>query len=168
MYALLIDEYLSGEQLLRRAVDGVTGTQLDEHPLEGRWSIRELVCHVADFEIIYADRMKRVIAERQPRFIGGDPDVFAAGLAYRNRSIEDEFIVINAVRCQMDVIFQSLSRSDFQRTGMHPRDGAQTLAELLQRITDHHHIRFVEANAERWLASLKFNRPCRPLTFIEE
>ena len=147
MVAVLIDKYLAGPDLLRHAVDDLTEVQLDEHPIEGRWSIREVVCHLADFEPIYADRMKRVIAEEQPRFNGGDPGLFAARLAYRKRSVENELAVIKSVRLQMAVILRSLSKADFERSGMHPREGALTLTVLLQRITDHlpHHLGFIDA-----------------------
>ena len=45
-------------------------------------SIRQVVCHVTDFEIVSADRVKRVLAEDNPTMFGGDPDAFAAALAY--------------------------------------------------------------------------------------
>ena len=42
----------------------------------------EVVCHISDFELVYADRMKRVVAEDRPTMFGGDPDLFASKLAY--------------------------------------------------------------------------------------
>lgn len=74
----LIDQYLAGPQKLRHAIVGMTDGQLDATPIPGRWSTRQVVCHIADFEPVYADRMKRVIAMSEPTFFGGDPDVFAA------------------------------------------------------------------------------------------
>jgi hypothetical protein len=56
--------------------------QLDARPVEDKWSTRLVICHLADFEPIYADRMKRVIAEQCPTFHGGDPDTFAARRLY--------------------------------------------------------------------------------------
>jgi uncharacterized damage-inducible protein DinB len=88
--AKLIDEYLAGPRRLRSAVEGMTGEQLDAAPIPGKWTTRQVVCHLADFEPIYADRMKRVIAEERPTFFGGDPDVFAARLAYAARDVEEE------------------------------------------------------------------------------
>jgi uncharacterized damage-inducible protein DinB len=147
MNAELINSYLAGAALVRQAVDDLTDAQLDAHPIACRWSIRQVVCHLADFEPIYADRMKRVVAEERPTFAGGDPGMFAARLSYGHRPLANELKVIESVRRQMAVILFSLSTDDFQRTGMHPRNGALTLATLLQRITDHipHHLRFIEA-----------------------
>ena len=64
----LIDDYAAGPERLRQAITGMSNEQLDAKPIPGTWSTRQVVCHVADFEPIYADRMKRVIAEDEPTF----------------------------------------------------------------------------------------------------
>ena len=56
----LIVQYLAGPQLIRQAVFGMTDEQLDAAPIAGKWSTRQVVCHIADFEPVYADRMKRI------------------------------------------------------------------------------------------------------------
>src|SRR3954468_9286691 len=93
--------------------------QLDAKPIAGKWSSRQVVCHIVDFEPIYADRMKRVIAENCPTFFGGDPDTFAAHLAYEHREIATELALMAAVRRQMAEILRELKASDFQRMGNH-------------------------------------------------
>lgn len=142
----LIDEYLAGPQQLRQAISGLTAEQLDATPVPGKWSTRQVVCHIADFEPVYADRMKRVIAEDEPTFFGGDPDVFAARLAYAQRDVEEELQLIEAVRRHVARILRTLPPADFERRGNHSVDGPITLATLLERITNHipHHIRFIE------------------------
>jgi uncharacterized damage-inducible protein DinB len=81
-HAQLIAEYLAGPQKLRAAVTGMNAEQMDATPTPGKWSTRQVICHIADFEPVYVDRMKRVIAENEPRLMSGDPDLFAARLAY--------------------------------------------------------------------------------------
>ena len=81
-YAALIDEYAAGPKLLQTATAGMTREQVLAKPVPGKWSTLQVVCHLADFEIVYADRLKRVIAENGPTLFGGDPDVFANSLAY--------------------------------------------------------------------------------------
>ena len=68
----LIDDYLAGPQLLRKAVAGMSQEQLIARPVAGKWSSLEVICHLADFEIVGADRIKRVIAENEPTLLGGD------------------------------------------------------------------------------------------------
>jgi hypothetical protein len=142
----LIEQYLAGPAQLRKAVAGMTREQLAARPVPGKWSTLELICHIADFEPVYADRMKRVIAEENPLLLAGDPDRFQARLAYSNRDAEEEMALIQVVRSQMARILKTLPESDFARTGKHSVDGPIPLAVLLERITNHipHHVTFVE------------------------
>ena len=142
----LIDQYLAGPDLLRRAVAGMTREQLLARPIPGKWSTQEVVCHLADYEPIYADRMKRVIALKEPELLKGDPGLFAAKLAYDQRDMAEELALIEGSRKQMARILRRLRPEDFQRKGGLSRDGALTLEVLLQRITAHipHHVRFIE------------------------
>ncbi len=141
----LIDQYLTGIDVVHSAVAGMTEEQFDARPIAGKWSTRQVVCHLADFEPIYVDRMKRVIAERCPTFFGGDPDTFAAGLAYEHRSVDEELALIAAVRQHMAAILRELKTADFQRTGNHSEAGPMTLETLLRNIADHvpHHVHFI-------------------------
>src|SRR5262245_59719819 len=120
--------------------------QLDAKPIAGKWSTRQVVCHLADFEPIYVDRMKRVIAEQCPTFFGGDPDTFAEHLAYDRRSVEGELRLVTVVREHMAAILRDLGTADFQRVGNHAEAGRMSLEDLLRRIADHipHHVRFID------------------------
>jgi uncharacterized damage-inducible protein DinB len=145
-YDGLIAEYLAGPAKLRAAVAGMSDAELSAAPVPGRWSTRQVVCHIADFEPVYADRMKRVIAENEPTMFGGDPDTFADRLAYGQRDVAEELQMIELIRRHMGRILRSLKPADFQRRGIHSSDGPLTLATLLERITRHipHHVKFIE------------------------
>jgi hypothetical protein len=95
-YADLISGYCAGPQMLRAALAGMTAEQLDARPIPGKWSTKQVICHIADFEPVYVDRMKRVIAEHEPTLLSGDPDLFAAQLAYDQRGVAVELDFIEA------------------------------------------------------------------------
>lgn len=141
-----IEQYRSGGANLRKAIAGMTREQLAARPVPGKWSTLEVICHIADFEPVYADRMKRVIAEENPLLPSGDPDKFQARLAYMNRDAEEELTLIETVRSQMARILSTLTEQDFSRTGKHSTDGPLSLTVLLERITGHipHHLTFIE------------------------
>ena len=145
-HAELIEEYLAGPGLLRESIAGLTAEELNAKPIPDKWSTRQVICHISDFEPVYADRMKRVIAEDNPPLRGGDPDVFAAKLAYEARDIAEELDLIEAVRKHTARILKTLPDEAFQRTGLHSADGPLTLETLLRRITGHipHHVKFIE------------------------
>lgn len=143
--AKLIDDYAAGPALLREAVRGMTPEQLRARPIEGKWSTHECVCHIADFEPVYIDRMTRVIAQEMPTYFGGDPDLFAANLAYAARDVDEELNLIEACRRHVTRILRSLPESAFQRKGLHSEAGEQTLERLLTNVTNHipHHVEFI-------------------------
>ncbi len=145
-HATLIDSYLAGPQRLRGAIAGMTDEQINAAPIPGKWSTRQVVCHIADFEPVYADRMKRAIAEDQPTIFGGDPDAFAARLAYDQRDIEEELQMIESVRTHMARILRTLKPDQFQRTVNHSDAGPLTLETMLAHITNHipHHVKFID------------------------
>jgi len=142
----LIDDYLAGPQLLRQAVAGMSREQLLARPVPGKWSTLEVVCHLADFEIVGADRIKRVIAENEPTLLGGDEKAFAARLAYHQRDADEELLLIETIRSQVARILRTLKPEDFQRRGVHSEAGPLTLEAFVQRNTRHipHHVRFIE------------------------
>src|SRR3954466_686903 len=126
-FAELISAYLAGPQTLRRAVAGMTRQQLVARPVAGKWSTLEVVCHLADFDPILADRMKRVIAEERPALLGADEQRFAAALAYHDRDLDEELGIIERTRGQMARILRKLPEAALQRVGMHNERGPLTL-----------------------------------------
>jgi hypothetical protein len=142
----LIDAYAAGPQLLREATAGMNREQLVARPIAGKWSTLEVVCHIADFEIVYADRMKRVIAENEPTMFGGDPDTFAAALKYHDRDLEEELALIESCRGHVVRILRTLPEAAFERVGNHSDAGPLSLLTLLERVTEHiaHHVKFIE------------------------
>ena len=111
----LTEEYLAGPQVLRRAVAGMNREQLQARPVPGKWSTLEVVCHIADFEPVLADRMKRVIAEERPALIGANEKSFAASLAYHDRDLEEELTIVDMTRRQLARILKTLPAEALQR-----------------------------------------------------
>jgi hypothetical protein len=141
----LIDEYLKGPALLRQAIAGMSREQLLARPIPGKWSTLEVVCHLADFDPILAERMKRTIALDNPTFLGADENRFAAELAYHDRDLEEELTIIERTRQQMARILRKLPDTAMQRVGTHNERGPKTLEQLLTTATGHipHHIKFI-------------------------
>ena len=142
----MIDAYLAGVGTLRRAVAGMTREQLTARPVAGKWSTLEVVCHLADFDPILADRMKRIIAEEQPTLLGADENRFAAALAYHERDAEEELTIIEQTRRQLARILRTLPESALQRVGVHNERGPRSLEQMLTTATNHipHHVKFIE------------------------
>jgi uncharacterized damage-inducible protein DinB len=143
--AQLIDEYLSGIAVLRQAVAGMSRDQLTARPVPGKWSTLEVVCHIADFEPVFADRFKRVLALDNPTLLGADENRFAAALAYQDRDIEEELAIVEQTRRQMARILRKQPAEALARSGTHNERGPRTLEQLLQTAINHipHHVKFI-------------------------
>ncbi len=141
----LINEYAGGPKELRAAVSGLTREQLLAKPVAGKMSTLEVVCHIADFEPIIADRMKRVITHEKPTLLGADENKFLAGLHYHERDVEEELRIIEMTRSQMLRILRKLPPEAFARVGVHTERGELTLERLLATARNHipHHLPFI-------------------------
>lgn len=143
----LADQYLAGAAQLRAAVAGMTREQLAARPVAGRWSTLEVVCHISDFELVLADRMKRIIAMAAdvPLLLVADEDLFVKELAYQERDVEEELAVVAAIRTQMARIIRGLKPEQLQLAGNHNKRGLLTLEKVLGMAINHipHHASFV-------------------------
>src|SRR5271170_3999190 len=94
----LIGAYLTGGEVLRRAVAGMTREQMLARPVPGKWSTLECVAHIADFEPVLVERMKRIISHDRPLLLLSDENLFLATLAYHERDVNEELALIDATR----------------------------------------------------------------------
>jgi DinB superfamily len=141
----LIAEYADGARLLRESVDGMTAEQLDARPIAGKMTTRELICHLADFELVGTERLKRILFEERPLLPGFDQDVMARSLGYDVRDPAEELALIELVRRHTTRILHSVPDSAWSRVGVHSEAGELTLERLLHRVTKHltHHLPFI-------------------------
>jgi len=141
----LIRDYLEGVGQLQDSVARLTDAQRRGHPIAGKWSIHEVVCHLADFEPIMTDRMTRVIALEKPDLLGADENLFAKSLAYDARDFDEQMQLIAVMRSHTARILAATPDAAFGRIGVHSEAGPLTLEQLVVRATNHvtHHIAFI-------------------------
>lgn len=142
----LIEAYLQGPADLRAAVKGMSREQFTARPVAGRMSTLEVICHIADFEAIMADRMKRIIAlGDSPLFLAADENLFLQELRYHDRDAEEELALIDLTRKQMAHILRTLKPEQFQKAGVHSMKGLLTLEKVVQGAINHiqHHLPFI-------------------------
>ena len=91
----IVDAYLAGPDELRLAVADMSRDQLLARLISGKWSVLEVVCHLADTESNIAHRLKRVLSENRPEFERVQPDRLLAALLYHSRDPGEEISLIN-------------------------------------------------------------------------
>ena len=141
----LIDRFVANASIYTHDLAGLSDTDLDARPVAGQWTIRELVWHVVDSDIILADRMRRIIAEDNPPLTAFDETAFVHRLFYTQRPLEPAVQLYEANRLVTAEILRRLQPEDFERRGRHSEVGPMTLLELLQKAVAHplHHRKFL-------------------------
>src|SRR6476620_7803282 len=105
-HADLIEHYARGGEKLSLAIRGLTRDDMLQNPPAdkpelGKWTIQQVVCHLQDSEIVYTDRMKRIIAEESPTLLAYDENKWAANLRYEDQSAEDAVALVEGARRQL-------------------------------------------------------------------
>ncbi len=129
--------YRQGAADLRAAVAGMTREQLLARPVPGKWSTLEVVCHIADFEPILVERMKRIIALSEAKLLAADENLFVTQLHYDDRDLNEELAVVDATRTAMARIIEKLTPAQLERKGEHSIKGPVTLASVIQGAINH-------------------------------
>jgi hypothetical protein len=124
----LISTYAQGAEDLRTAVAGMTGEQLLKRPFAGKWSTLEVVCHIADTEQFFADRMKRTAAMDHPLLIGVDGFIYPEKLGYQQHDLEEELDLVAVTRDRSGVWALAKRCMASLLVGRHPDVTSQSLS----------------------------------------
>lgn len=122
-----------------KALDGFPEQSLGAHPIEGKWSAREIVHHLGDSESTSAWRLRKLLVEDNPVIQGYDQDQFAARLRYNERDMAP---ALEAFRCARETTTQLLhlmTEDDWQRAGTHTESGRYTAEDWLKIYAAHAH-----------------------------
>lgn len=140
----ILARFQQGAEALHPVIAGLTTSELDSHPIPGKWSIRELVIHVLDSDLIATHRMKRIAAEDTPLLISYDENAFVKSLYGPHLDVTMSCDLFRLNRLQTVQVLEPLADQTFQRTGVHNQRGKVTLAELLEMYAHHvdHHLKF--------------------------
>lgn len=143
----VIERFSSGGEKLRAAMAGLGREEALIRCRPGKWSIQELVVHLADSDAIAIDRMKRVLTEDNPTLLCADEGAYVDRLHCHEQSLQDAVTLFDVGRRQFGRVLRALDESDFERCGTHDVMGRLTLAHLVEGYADHldHHLGFLEA-----------------------
>lgn len=141
----IIAAYEKGIDDLVAAVSGLTADQVRARPIPGKWSTLEVVCHVADCEQFFADRIKRTIALERPLLMSVDTDLYLGSLNYQQHEIQEELELVAATRRQLARSLRLLTTESWERAGVHSEKGLMSLLQLTAYPVNHlnHHLKFI-------------------------
>lgn len=137
MVQQLVAEYGSGYDQVKNAISGLTKEELQFKPAPDKWSIHEIIIHLADAEIVGVHRMKRVLAEDNPTLTAYNQDAWADALQYSLEDAARSLELFGLLRQTMLPALLRAEEADWQRCGIHEEAGPLTLAQLLERYVNH-------------------------------
>jgi uncharacterized damage-inducible protein DinB len=106
-------------------------------PAEDKWSAREIICHLADCEIVYGMRYRKILAEPGTALVAFDQERWAEGLQYRTQDLRSTLESFTALRAQHLKWLKSLKPEAWGRAGAHPEYGTLSLRQLVTHLADH-------------------------------
>ena len=123
-----------GEQVawLEARVAGLGDTVLRRQEAPGKWSVIEVIQHLADTEMVYGFRGRMVLAEDRPVLQGFDQDRWAATGRYGSASVETALNQLKGLREGNLRLWRSLTREELERVGMHTERGEESIIFMLR------------------------------------
>jgi len=134
-------------------IKAILGGLSDEHatrtPAPGKWSIREILCHLADCEVVFAYRIRQTLAEPHHLVQPFDQDIWAQ--PYAVYTTQAALATFTAVRDWNVALVKSLSADTFDKPMTHPERGTMTLQTVIETMGGHdiNHLRQIEGIATR-------------------
>ena len=125
----LIADYIRGTEEVDAALAAIPAAALDAQ-IDGEWSARMVVHHLADSETNSYVRLRRLLAEEPGTTIQGYDEArwaLTPALGYETAPIEQSLAVFRAVRAASASVLMCLTVDDLMRHGVHTESGAYTL-----------------------------------------
>jgi hypothetical protein len=135
--AELLERFRRGPEFLAMVLTGVFGEEEDFVAAPGKWSIRQIVAHLADSELVCAHRMRQIIAEDSPTLVAFDQDAWTKNLDYARRKPKQSLESFRRVRAENYELLKELSETAYARTGNHSQRGPITLRFQLELLAEH-------------------------------
>ena len=133
----LLERFRRGPEVLAMVLTGVFGEEEDFTVAPGKWSVRQIVAHLADAEMVGAHRMRQVIAEDNPLMPAMNQDLWAERLDYSKRKLSPALEAFRRTRAENFELLKDLPEATFARTGQHSERGTVTLLDLLRTYAEH-------------------------------
>lgn len=138
---------------LKKLIHGLTPKQLRWQPEPGKWSIAQIVAHLADTEVVASWRMRSVIGQDGITIQPFDQDSWASVFQYQKRDAKRSLEVFRVLRENNLAMLKEIPREAWNNHGMHLERGKETIAHLTRMFAGHDANHMVQI--ERITAELK-------------
>ena len=120
------------------AVSGLAPEVLRRKPAPDKWSILEILGHLADIEIVYGYRLRQMLADEKPVIAPMNQDAWAKHLGYTEMSAPELVAAYGLNRHGNLRLLRRLKPSDLEKSAFHPEHKKYvTVANLVEMMAGH-------------------------------
>ena len=120
------------------AVSGLKPDVLRYKASPEKWSILEILAHLADAEIIMAYRIRQMLADTDPKIAPIDQDAWARNLGYM-QEVPAELVASYGLNRYANLrLLKRITPADLEKGAFHPELNRKlTVAEMVERMAAH-------------------------------
>ncbi len=136
---------------LERLLKGVPAAKLRKRPAPGKWSIAEIVAHLADTELVGSFRMRMILGAPGTPIQGFDQDKWVVALHYEKRDARKALEQFRIVREANLALFKTLKPEQWKHHGLHSERGPESIETIVTMFAGHdiNHLKQIEAILEQ-------------------
>lgn len=133
-------------EALRATVEGLADEQIGRAEAPGKWSMRQVLAHLADSDLVVGCRVRMILAHDRPPLLGYDQDAFADRLRYAasdHRESLERFAVLRRSNLRL---LEGAAPEELERVGVHAERGDESVAHTMRLAAAHDllHLRQLE------------------------
>jgi len=139
---------------LARLLRGASEQRLARRPAPGKWSVKEILAHLSETEIVVGYRMRTILGAPGTPIQAFDQDKWAAAGSYAARDAKKSLALFRAVREANLDLLRGLTAEQWKQFGMHAERGEESIEMTVNMIAGHdiNHLRQVEGLLSAWRA----------------
>ena len=122
---------------LERTLDGMSPSHATQREASGKWSIRHVVQHLADSELVWGWRLRLVLAQDRPPLTGYDQDLWAERLGYSAVDVEEALQDFTVLRNANLRLLGRMKPADVDRVGIHVERGEESVRHMIRLYAGH-------------------------------
>jgi DinB superfamily len=122
---------------LASLVAGLTAGELARRPRPEKWSIQEIVAHLADDELVGAYRIRLILSASGTPIQAFDQAVWARTGRYATRDVGESLALFRLLRQANLSLLQSLSAEEWDMYGVHAERGIESLRDIASYYAGH-------------------------------
>ena len=120
-----------------RALEGLTPSQLRQPEAPGKWSIAQVLQHLADSDLVWGWRLRLILAHDRPPITGYDQDLWAERLHYADADPVQALDELRVLRRGNLWLLDRATPQDLKRVGVHSERGEESVEYLIGLYAGH-------------------------------